>query len=270
MASIPLTVRNNVPQKRYVPITFTDTIDLYPEDDTLGTFGAASHSWRCTAPNFVNVVSTNMLGNRHHMDPSNTNGTNAMCYNAFGRYESFRVIKSQIQLVMTPAGHATEDAWDFVRAANCYLTLADASAPWNVGTTVASIDPESSIRSGRNVKAGRTINSAMGGSTNKSCYLTGTYTPRRVFDKPGTDPNDFVGKTNGDYLVSPTQPLSQAYWNLMILPGHGFPTASGGSTYTRGVPYPHRVDVKITYLVEFTDPEVNISAFQAYDNAPIA
>lgn len=270
LASIPLTVRNNVLQKRYIPITFTDTVTLYPEDDTLGTYGAFSHSWRCTSPNEVNVVSANMLGTRSHMVPSNTTGVNAMCYHAFIRYENFRVVKSQIQLVIHPTGHSTGDSWDFVRPANCYLTLSDSPNPWNVGSTVASIEPEESIRSGRNVKAGRTINSAMGGSTNKACMLTGTYTPKRIFDKPGIDPADFVGQTNGSYLNATTHPTMQGYWNLIVLPGQAFPKSAGGATWSQGVPYPQRVDLKITYLVEFTDPEVNLGSFQVHDNAPAA
>lgn len=259
-----------MPQKRYVPITFTDTVTLYPEDDTLGSFGAFSHTWRCTSPNEVNVTGVNQLGSRSHMVPSNTAGVNAMCYNAFQRYENFRVVKSQILLVIHPTGHTSEDSWDFVRPANCYLTLSDSPNPWNVGSTVGSIEPEESIRSGRNVKAGRTINSAMGGSTNKTCMLTGTYTPRRVFDKPGIDASDFVGQTNGSYLTPITHPTSQAYWNLIVLPGQAMPKGVGASSWVQGVPYPQRVDLKITYLVEFTDPEVNLASFQVHDNAPIA
>ena len=269
-ASIPLTVRNNVVQRRIVPITWTDSVTMYPEDDTVGSFGAFSHSWRCTSPNEINVVSSNMLGTRAYMVPSNTTGLNAMCYNAFERYTNFRVLKAQIQMYIHPTGHSTADSWDFVRPANCYLTLSESPNPWNVGTTVASIDPEESIRTGRNVVAGRTVNSAMGGSTNKPCMLTGTYTPKRIFDKPGTDPADFVGQTNGSYLTLPTHPVNQAYWNLIVLPGQAFPKSAGGATWTQGVPYPQRVDLKITYLVEFSEPETNLASLQVHDNAPVA
>lgn len=269
LASIPLTVRNNVLQSRVVPITFTDSITLYPEDDTTGGFGAASTCWRCSVPNTCVYSSTSMLGAIHHMDPTNTLGTNPMCANGFSRYEHFEVLKSQIQLVISPTGHYTEDSWSWVRTANCYLTLSDDTSPWNIGSSVASIDPESSIRNGRNVVAGRTVNSAMGGSTNKQCMLRGTYTPRRVFQTSGIDRGDFVGSTNSAYTAVPTLPTKQAFWNLLIMPGEGFPTAASGATFKRGVPYPQRVDVKITYMVRFTEPIVNIATYQAADNAPV-
>lgn len=203
------------------------------------------------------------------MDASNVNGINAMCEAAFDRYEQFKVIKSKIEMVLAPTRHNTADDWKFVHSSNCYLTLSDSVSPWNVGTTVASIDPESSIRNGRNVKAGRLIISASGGAANKPISMNGMYTPRRVFDKH-TDPSKFIGQTAGDYLVSPTQPPDEAYWNLMILPGEPYPATAGGATWYRGVPQPTRVDVKITYMVEFFGVEVNTSAYQAYDNAPVA
>lgn len=269
LASIPMTIRNNVPRRRIIPITFTDSVVLYPEDDTLGQFGAASYCWRASSPNFVNSATTSNLGAVHHLDPSNITGVNAMCEPAFDRYEQFKVLKSQIQMVLSPTVHASGETWAFVQSSNCYLTLSDSIAPWNVGSTVASLDPESSIRNGRNVKAARLIRSAQGGSANRPVMIDGTYTPRRVFDKH-IDPSKLIGQTAGDYLVAPTHPNHQAYWNLVIMPGEPFPASAGGASFYRGVPYPTRVDLKITYLVEFFGVEVNTSAYQAYDNAPIA
>lgn len=269
LASIPMTVRNNVPRKRIIPITFTDSVVMYPQDDTLGQFGAASFSWRASSPNFVNSVTSNNFGNIHHLDPSNTQGVNPMCESAFDRYEQFRVIKSQIQLVLAPTVHASGETWAFVPSSNCYLTLSDSISPWNLSNTLGSLDPETSIRNGRNVKAARLIRSGAGGMANRPVLIDGTYTPKRVYTKH-SDPSKFNGQTTGSYITAPTHPADQAYWNLVILPGEPFPAAAGGSSWYAGVPLPTRVDIKITYLVEFFGVEVNTSAFQEYDNAPPA
>ena len=260
-------MRNHVPERRIVPITFTDSVLLYPEHDSTSIFGAASYAWRATSPNSCNYVNSTNLGNVVHMDASNTLGENPQCANAFARYNGFEVIKAKIQLVVKPTTYYSEDStWNWVRSANCYLTLDETGSPWNIGTTVASINPESAIRSGRNVKGGRTHHSPQG--TDKAIYLTGEYTPTRVFEVRNISRNEFGGATQAGWNNPPVHPLQEAFWNLLILPGNPYVTGSGGSSSTRGIPFPHRVDVKITYMCRMFDPVLTSS--QEVDNAPIA
>lgn len=261
-SGIPPQVGNHVTRLKPYMLTFRDTVSCYPEDDTVGGFGAFSTSIAASQPNYTwgAAAHANHLGNMAHADMSNTLGLNQQCEHAFSNYASFTVKWAKIELMCTPTG-ATQDSWDWTAESSVFLTLSKDKSPWSAGTTVAGLATIPAMKSGRNVVEGLTLHTS---GTKRGCSLSGVYTPRRLYQlKDLQDRTGFRGLTQGDYMTPPTVPSHEAYWNIVIVSKSPFAKSAGGASFTQGVPFPHRLDIKVTYMCNLFAPD------DPEDNAPM-
>lgn len=262
-SGLPMQVGNYSPQKGLYRLTFRDTISCYPEDDTLGTAGAFTLGIAASCPNMPYYLASSSyhLGQWRPIDQSNTNGANAQCSNAFRDFAAGFVKYAKIELVATPS-LTTQDDWKWATESHVFLTLSKEASPWCNGTTVASLSDQQTILSGRNTVTG--ITSKQTGGPAKGCKLTGVFNPKRLFNSRDLEDRsafDFV--TAGDYTSLPTAPTNSAYWNIVIVPKAPYYDKAGVG-WTMGVPLPHRIDIKITYIVEMITPVASPA-----DNAPL-
>lgn len=256
-------VANYKPQKGIFRLTYRDSVSCYPIDDTTGTAGAFTFSFAASCPNYVYSLasSPNQLGTWSGLSVGVSNGVNAQCENAFRDYKHGFVRYAKIELVATPT-LATQDSWKWTSEADIILTLSKTPQPWSSSTTIAGLTNTRDMLSGRNTVTGNT--SKQSGGPARGCKLTGVYQPRRLYNSRDLeDRTAFDFGTQSDYTMVPSPPSSSAYWNVVIVPKAPYYDKAGVG-WTMGVPLPHRLDVKITYICAMIDP-----ASAESDNAPM-
>lgn len=271
-AGIPMQIGNYTTRQKLYTVTFRDTISVYPATNYVqgsatnpgidGDTGAISFSICASTPNHMWSAAQDgaALGQIAHANASNTTGENQMCEHAFANYDRFMVKKAVLEIIASPSV-ATQDDFKWVSESAVFMTLSKQKQPWSHGTTIAGLDDVQQVQMGRNVIQGMTQKTA--GAAAKQCYLKGVYTPRRLFSVDDLrDRSAFWGITMNDYSVETAPPTNSAFWNVLIVPKSPQFTASQGGTPKPGVPLPHRVDIKITYIVEAFRNETE-------DNAPL-
>lgn len=259
-------------------IPYTDHMTVYPDAvgsvvypggiipvaDTMG--GACTSIW-ANCPNWVWSAPDNggpfySVGQWMHdgMNLNDDKGLNPMVTTPWSFYNNCIVLKADISVTFTPtATHNPDDnAWAWNSEATCFLAF---SSNWNHfntgGDTAASIASPYQIKTGKYVKLGCTRLSP--GSNPSSCVLKGSYQPHKLyhFKDLSDEPNFDVGCNNPLDTVQPSVPPMAAFWTLGMISANPVPAASEGATVVQGVPFVHRVDVKVVYTVKFVNPKSN-------------
>lgn len=270
-SSIPLQISNKVDWKNKYALTFTDSVVVYPEDDMTGEYGAFSKSISASQPNYAWYAAEQQaagrgLGKIQHLDPANVNGVNEQCANAFGDYDEFYVTSARIDIQAMPIIANVENldpGFKWNNESTIFLTLDQDPQPHCAGSTMAGFTEPEQIKRSRNTVLGTTL--AVKQGIRKGCSLSGVYTPARThMVKDILDRSTFWGLTHNDYQATPTAPNSQSFWNFGAFSRTPIPTTSGGNSFARGVPLPHKFDIKITYYVQFFKPQGGV-----HDNVPM-
>ena len=183
-------------------------------------------------------------------------------------YNSCIVTKAEITVIYTPtATHsADDDSWAWNPEALCFLAFSGNYNHFNTGgSTTANVATPYQIKNGKYCRLGTTRLSP--GSKPTSCVLKGVYNPHLIyhFKDMGDDPNFDIGINLPIGTAQPSVPTNPCFWTLGMISANPIPAAAGGSTFVQGVPFPHRVDVKVVYTVKYFNPKSNLS----YENIPI-
>lgn len=261
-SSIPLQIANKQSYKNKYALTFTDTVVVYPEDDTTGDYGAFSKAISASQPNWVwyaadQAAGGRGLGNISHLDPAGTSGKNGQCMNVFADFDEFFVMSARIDIQAMPIIANIENldpTWKFNNESTIWLTLDKDPQPHCSGSTMAGLTEPQEIKKARNTILGQTL--AVKNGVRKGCSLSGVYTPNRTYMvRDILDRTAFWGLTQGDYGNITTAPSSQSFWNFGAFSRSPVPTGAAGGAFVRGVPLPHKFDIKVTYYCQFFKPQ---------------
>lgn len=265
-SGLPMQIATKVPSRLLTSVTFTDTLTIYPEDDTTGWNGAWMRSMWANCPNdvFANTTS-NILGTVGHQNGNgtNTSGNNKQLLHLFADYVQFRVSSAKLEITATPMDvTGNDELWNWADESLIVIGCTDTVDQWCPGTSVGSLTQQENILNSRYTVYGKT--QLVDGATPRSCHVKSVYTPKAIYAiGDWQDTTSLIGGTNSAYTATPTYPINTAYWRIGVIPNGIMPASAGGATYKFGVPKPHKLRIKATYYLEMSEPVSDVQ------NAPV-
>lgn len=255
------------------------TSNSYPDAESFpNSWGGACKSIWANCPNWVytpdpTVTPLTPVGRWMHdgFNTSDDNGVNPQVQTPSSFYQSMLVTKATIEVVFTPV-NIIPDEYAGTHWNPEALVYINFNKDWNhfvggTGITVDQMEYTPAIRQSKYTRVGNTQLSP--GAKPQSCKLTGTYNPHLLwhFKDMGDDPNFDCGILLPSNATQPIVPTNPAHWEIGVMTPSPVPVelTAGGINMVRGVPLPHRVDIKVIYTVKFFNPRTAIS----YENIQI-
>lgn len=280
-------------------IPYMDTMTVWPsiiDSYSYPTLKAVEKSWGgscksiwANCPNWVytpdpTVTPLTPVGRWMHdgLSAGDDNGVNTQVQTPSAFYSSMIVTKAVIEVVFTPLNVIPEDTTGLIEGGSltadikwnpealCYINF---NKDWNhfvggTGLAVDMMEGTSIIRESKYTRTGTTQLSE--GAKPQSVKLTGSYNPHLLwhFKDMGDDPNFDCGVNLPTTTHQPEVPTNPAFWQIGVMSPNPLPVVvSNGAIISpaptiemiRGVPLPHRVDIKVVYTVKFFNPRSNVS-----------
>jgi len=185
------------------------------------------------------------------------NGANMQCSIPQQYWKHVEVYGADIEIVCTPITPVVdaEDSAIYQPRSLCWLNLGQDWNPFQSAGGMSNLYDTGTIMNSRNTITATT--ELCVGAQSKSCVLKGSFTPRKIFsvadiaDREGA----FRALPGSNPTTTGTQPASGAFWNFGIV--SAAPVAKNTqpppTTWTRGCPSPHIVQVKINYRTKWAD-----------------
>lgn len=278
-----MAIPNRRPRLITKKLIFTTSVSAMPATDALAPFTDGQISFWIRADRPTQVFSSSShynftQGNAYFASNDGTSpplGANDDCAKLYQAFDVMRVKHAKLTLVATPVEEYNHDdppaiTWWSDDAA-VWLTLSPKAWPHADPTAFTAAHPgyndfdlSSDIQRARNTKGYRT--QLVPGARPQSAAMTGYYTPSRIHQKDALNQSNFTMATNNDYTAAQPDPVSQAFWNVLVRPASPVVSTSGSWAFVTGVPRPHRFDIKIEYTCEFWARDRSTVSARAFQN----